>query len=233
VLILVFGEKSPIFSGGGEESMEQQHMIARILRALSGKTQEQVAEELGVDASLIAQFERGKALPSQEHLDGLARSAKLTVPDAEMILRLFDMLREPPLRRSEHLDEAVERLQELAGVVIKAAYVQLLGVPIPGGPPKPEEHKRAKELFQELEGLSQEERLVVVQSIEEYQTWVLLERVCLAVDREAPRNEEKALEWIEVAREIAAHIEGSEEWRKCVKAYAAQHAAKVPKSLPS
>lgn len=212
---------------------EDQNMMARILRALSNKTQEQIAEELGVDASLIAQFELGKALPNQDHLVGLAKSAGLTLEGARLILRLFDTLRDPSLRRSESLDEAVERLRELAGAIIKAAYAQMLGTPIPGGPPELKERERAEELFEELEARSQEERLVVVQSVEECQTWLLLDRVCVAVVQEAPRNTEKAAEWVEVAREIAAHIKGPEEWRKSLRKFVAQHAAMVPRSLPS
>jgi len=212
---------------------EDQNMMARILRALSGKTQEQIAEELGVDASLIAQFELGRALPSQDHLDGMAKSAGLTTEGSRLILRLFDTLRDPSLRRSESLDEAVNRLKDLAGAIIKAAYEQLLGTPLPGGLPEPKERQRAKELFQDLEGRSQEERLAVVQSVEECQTWILLDLVCQAVAQEAPRNTEKAAEWVEVAREIVVNIEGPEEWRKGLRKFVAQHAAMVPRSLPS
>lgn len=213
--------------------MRQEHMIARLLRALSGKTQEQIGEELGVGSSLIAQFERGKVLPSREHLERLAKSIGLTVPDAETILRLFHALREPRFRQSESIGETVERLQELAGALTKAAYLQMLGVPMPGGAPEPGARQRAEELFQELEALSQEERLAVVQSVEECQSWPLLERVCLAVDEEAPRNVASATAWVEVAQEIAACIQGPEEWRKRLKRYAAEHATKVPGCLPS
>lgn len=213
--------------------MRREHIIVRVLRALSGKTQEQVAEDLGVDPSLIAQFELGKVLPSLEHLEKLAKGVGLTVPDAEYILCLFDALRAPRFRRGQSIRETVEGLQEVVAALAKATYLQMLGVPIPDGPPEPEARQRAEELFQELEALSQEERLAVVQSVDECQSWALLERVCLAVDHEAPRNVEKAAAWVEVAREIAANIEGPEEWRKRVKQYAAEHAAKVPGGLPS
>ena len=213
--------------------MRQEHMIARLLRALSGKTQEEIGEEIGVGSSLIAQFERGKVLPSQEHLERLAKSIGLTVPDAETILRLFQALRDPRFRRGETVTDIVEGLREVTGALMNATYLQMLGVPMPGGPPEPGASQRAQELFQELEALSQEERLAVVQSVEECQSWLLLERVCLKVDQEASRNVESAAAWVEVAQEIAANIQGPEEWRRRVKAYAAEHAAKVPGCLPS
>lgn len=213
--------------------MRREHMIVRVLRALSGKTQEQVAEELGVDASLIAQFEAGKVLPSRDHMEELAKGVGLTAGDAETLLCVFDGLRDPRLRQGQSLKEIVEGLQGAVDALAKATYLQMLGMPIPGGPPGPEEHQRAEELFQELEGLSQEERMAVVQSVDECQSWALLERVCQAVDQEAPRDAEKAAAWVEVAREIAANMDGPDEWRRRVRRYAAERAVKVPGSLPS
>lgn len=207
-------------------------MIVRVLRAFSGKTQEQIAEELGVDSSLIAQFEAGKVLPSRDHLEELAKGVGLTAGDAETILCVFDGLRDPRFRRGRSFQEIVEGLRGAVDALAKATYLQMLGVPMPGGPPGPEEQRRAEELFQELAALSQEERLAVVQSVDECQSWALLERVCLAVDHEVARDLEKAAAWVAVAKEIAANIRGPREWRRRVRRYAAEHAAKVPGCLP-
>lgn len=116
---------------------------------------------------------------------------------------------------------------------MKAAYLQMLGMHMPDGPPGTEQRLRAQELFRELEALSQEERLVVVQAVQDCQSWAFLERVCQAVSQESSRRVEAAAEWVQVAREIAKHIEGPEEWRERVRHYVAEHAASVPRSLPS
>lgn len=213
--------------------MRREHMLVRVLRALSGKTQEQVAVDLDVDASLIAQFEAGKVLPSRAHLEELSKGIGLTLGNAESILHLFHGLRDPRLRRGQSLRETVDGLREAAAALAKATYLQLLGVPIPGGPPSPEERQRAEELFQELEALSQEERLAVVQEVDECRTWSLLDRVCQEVDLEAPRNAENAEAWVQVAQEIAANLDGPDEWRRRIRKYVAEHAAKVPGCLPS
>ncbi len=213
--------------------MKQEHVIARLLRALSGKTQEQTAEDLGVDSSFIAQVELGKVLPGQDHLEKLAAGIGLTVPDAEIILRLFQALRDPRFRQGETIRDIVEGLQGVAGSLMKAAYLQLLGIPLPDGVPGVEQRQRAQELFQELEALSQEERLVVVQAVSDCQSWAFLERVCQAVKQESSRRVEVAKEWLQVAREVAKLIEGPEEWRKRVREFVAEHAAGVPRCLPS
>lgn len=213
--------------------MKLEHMLVRLLRALSGKTQGEVGKELCVDSSLIAQFERGRVVPSEEHLDLLAQGAGLTVADAVIILKLFEVLREPRFRKSEALEVVVERVREIAEALTRGAYQQLLGARLPDGLPSLTERERAQELFQELEGLSQAERLAVVQEVDECHTWVLLQTVCRAVDHEAARDMGKAAEWVEVAQEVAAHIEGPEEWCKRLRKYAARYAARVPGSLPS
>jgi transcriptional regulator with XRE-family HTH domain len=216
-----------------ETCMRLEHMLVRLLRALSGNTQGQAGKELGVDSSLIAQFERGRVVPSEEHLEMLAQGAGLTVEDAIAILNLFEVLREPRFRKTEALEVVVERVKEIAEALTRGAYQQLLGVRLPNGLPSLNERQRAQELFQELEGLSQTGRLAVVQEVDECHTWALLQTVCRAVDHEAARNMEKAAEWVEVAGEIAAHIEGPEEWRKRLRKYVARYAARVPGSLPS
>jgi tetratricopeptide (TPR) repeat protein/DNA-binding XRE family transcriptional regulator len=73
--------------------MRREHYLARLLRALSGMTQDQTAAAIGVHPSLIAQFELGDVFPGRGHLARLARSTALTREDAEEILDLADTLR--------------------------------------------------------------------------------------------------------------------------------------------
>jgi len=55
----------------------------------------------------------------------------------------------------------------------------------------------------------------------------LCERVCEASIREASRNVERAAAWAHLAREIAARVQGPEEWCSRVQGYAAAHVANV------
>jgi transcriptional regulator with XRE-family HTH domain len=216
--------------------MRQEHVIARLLRAVSGKTQEQIAEEIGVHPSLIAQFELGKVLPSLGHLERMAKSAGITLGEAEGMLRLFETLQRPRSRRGDDIDQLLAGMQEEMQTMMKVVYQRMLGMPIPGGPPRREDRKQADELFRELEKLPQEDRLAVVQSVREFQSWIMLERVCVEVeywDIRHPDTEEGWEAWVQVAHEIAAHIEGPEEWRDRVQQYAREQAVKMRRSPSS
>ncbi len=45
--------------------MRREQVLARLLRAVSGKTQEQFGEATGIHTSLVAQFELGRAVPAR------------------------------------------------------------------------------------------------------------------------------------------------------------------------
>ena len=92
--------------------MRRKNVQARLLRALSGKTQEQTAEEIGVTAALIAQIELDRVEPGAETLAGLAGTADLTVADAEEILRLAETLRRSRRWRGESADAVLHELAE-------------------------------------------------------------------------------------------------------------------------
>src|SRR3954453_6503044 len=89
--------------------MRREHMMARMLCALSGKTQARFGDEIGIESSLLALFETGKLAPSRDHLERMAAAVGLTVSQTEELLRFADTLRRPRRRRGggEHslLDE--------------------------------------------------------------------------------------------------------------------------------
>src|SRR5436309_14571286 len=61
-----------------EGRMRREHITARLLRAISGMTQQRFGEEAGIDPSVIADFELGSALPSRDHLERMAAAMGLT-----------------------------------------------------------------------------------------------------------------------------------------------------------
>jgi tetratricopeptide (TPR) repeat protein len=99
--------------------------------------------------------------------------------------------------------------------------------PSPDGYPEPHDlipaHRRAEELFSRLAGLSEEMRLTVVRMAEEYQTWYLCERVCLASVQALSRDVESAASWARLAQEIAERVAGPEEFRNRIQGYALGH----------
>jgi len=205
--------------------MRREHRLARLLRALSGKTQEQLAEETGVHRSVIAEIELGGILPSRDHLKAMAESAGISLPDAERILYLYETLRTSRQRWGRDAGQLFDRMTDKLRSQAGAAYQRLLTLSLPEGPTAAGVIERAEELFSRLAGLSEEMRLAVVQVAEEYQTWYLCERVCLASVQELSRDVESAASWARLAQEIAERVPGPEEFRYRVQGYALGHVA--------
>src|SRR5207245_836775 len=65
--------------------MRREHLKARLLRAVSGKTQVRLAKEIDLPSSRLAQIEAGDLLPRRQELERMARNESLTVDDADEI----------------------------------------------------------------------------------------------------------------------------------------------------
>jgi transcriptional regulator with XRE-family HTH domain len=205
--------------------MNRENLKARLCRAISGKTQEQMGEEIDVHPTLITQIELGKVLPKPHQIAGLARGAGLTVADAEEILCLAETLQRSPRRQGRTAEDLFADLAERLRSHTRATYRRLLTLPLPDRPPRAEDRQRAAELFKRLEDLSPEARLAVVRVAEEYQSWALCELVCHTSQREASRDVEGAAAWARLGQEIAERVRGPEGWRKRVQGFAAAHVA--------
>ena len=207
--------------------MRREQILARLLRAVSGKTQEQFGEATAICTSVVARFELGQSVPRAEHLERMAKAVELTVSTAEEVLRFMDTLRGPRKRRGAGAKPLLDEIAAGVRSEVETAYRRLLALPSPDAARPDEDRQRAAELFGPLEGLPPEARLAVLQVIEEGRSWALCERVCDASVREASRRVERAAGWAHLARQIAERVEGSEEWRNRVRGYAAAHVANV------
>ncbi len=211
--------------------MRRENLKARLLRAVSGKTQEQLSEEIGDQPGLIAQIEQGKVAARHDYLERLAASDGLTAADAEELLCLTETLRASRRRRGQSVEDLLEGLAEDFRSQTRASYERLLTLPLPVSDPRAEDRVRAAELFGRLEGLTPKERLAVVRLEEEFQTWALCERVCHASEREASRVVEHASAWGGLAVEIAALVRGPEGFSRRVQGYADGHGANIQRVL--
>jgi transcriptional regulator with XRE-family HTH domain len=132
--------------------MRREHIMARLLRALSGKTQQRFGEEAGIDPSVIADFELGNAFPSRDHLERMAALVGLTVASTEEILRLFGTLRRPRQRRGEGAKPILDGIVEGVRSEVEDAYRRLLTLPLPDALSRKEEQGWNGGRFQGLEG---------------------------------------------------------------------------------
>jgi tetratricopeptide (TPR) repeat protein len=201
--------------------------MARILRALSSKTQAQFGDETGIEPSLVALFEVGKAVPRRDQLDRMAAAVGLTSSHTEELLRFVETLRRPRQRRGAGAGDLLERIEHGVRTEVNDAYRRLLSLRLPDAVLQVEGRQRAAELFDRLEGLPEETRLAVIQVTEECWSWALCERVCEASCREASRDVRMAAAWAHLARQIAERVRGSEAWRNRIQGYAAAHLANV------
>jgi transcriptional regulator with XRE-family HTH domain len=201
--------------------------MARLLRAISGKSQEQLGKETGIHPSVVAQIELGRVVPSRQNLERMASVVELTGAKAEEVLRFLETLRRPRSRQGADVEVLLDGIVQGIRAALDQSYRRLLALRLPDGIPDEWDRERASELFGRLEGLPQEARVAVVQVAEEFQNWALCERVCDASEREASRSLERAMEWAQLARQIAGSVRGSEEWRSRVRGYAAAHFANV------
>lgn len=106
--------------------MRREQVMARLLRAISGKTQQRFGEETGIDPSVIADFELGQALPGREHLERMAAAVGLTVAATEEALRFLDTLRRPRQRRGADARPLLEGIVDGVRSEVEDAYRRLL-----------------------------------------------------------------------------------------------------------
>ncbi len=201
-------------------------MIARLLRALSGKSQEQLGKEVGVSPSLIAQFETGKVLPSREHLELLAEGAGLTLREAQDVLSLCEALRRSHRRRGgRSAEDLFQALAEDVRAHAESVYRRVLTLPLPVSHPRAEDRQRAEALGPRLKDLPPELSSAMVQIAEEFQSWALCEWLCVESVREASRHWQGSAGLARLAGEIAERVSGPEGWRNRLRGYSAAHAA--------
>ncbi len=205
--------------------MKRENLLARLLRALSGKSQERIAQDLGIHPSLVSQIETGQP-PTRDYLERLAQAAGITLAQGWEILSRYEaFVRSRRKGRSAEilLDDLAEGVRSNA----EATYQRLLALPLPATLPTASDRLRGDELWGRLTSLSEEARLAVVEVAEDFQNWALCERICDESLEEASRDLERAAGLARLAREVAERVPGPEDWRNRVRGYAAAHVANV------
>lgn len=203
--------------------MKREILMARLLRALSGKSQERMGEEVGIHPSLLAHYEAGKGVPGRAYLEKLARGAGITADDASQVLDLYESLRQARRRAPEDAEKPLWRLVEEIRAQAESAYRRILALPLPLSPPTAADRQKGEELWNRLADLSPDGKLAVVRLAGEFQTWALCERLCAESERDAGR----ALELARLAQEVAERVPGPRAWRSRLRGYAAAYAARA------
>lgn len=192
------------------EPLKPEHLKARLIRALSGLSREQMSEETGIPPSLIGQFEQGQVLPGEEHLARMARCSGFEGADADELMRHFQTQRRTWIRRGGGAGAILENLVQRLRFHCTGAFERLLKLSVPVRPPAPGDRRQAEEQFLNLKRLSLRSKLAAVSLIEEYQNRALAERCREESERQASSNPRRAEAWAQVALKIAQAIPGRE-----------------------
>lgn len=201
--------------------MKRENRLARLFRAVTDKTQQDLAGELGIGKGALTQIEAGTLKPSSKLLDKIAESAGITVDQGDELLQLYDTQSRARQRSGRDPEALFAGLGEPLRTRAHRAFQRLLTLRLPDTTPQAEDRIPAKELFANLEELTPDQRIAVVRIATEYQTWTVCE---LAVE-ESLSGEGEA--WAELAVEISEYVGGTKEWQNRVRGYALAAKAKA------
>jgi transcriptional regulator with XRE-family HTH domain len=184
--------------------MRRENLMARMLRALAGQTQEQAAKALDTDPSLIAQIELDEVAPSPEQLEKLARQAGLTVAGAEELLAHYDALCRSSRWRGQGLEEALETMNATMRDHLTRAYEELEALWDAEEAAEEAERQRAEELWARLENYPEATQMELVEVADEYQNKALADKIFSLYVQELARDPERAASLKRVYEKVQA-----------------------------
>lgn len=203
--------------------MERNNLMARLFRAISGKTQKQFAEACGLHAVTIANIELGEEKPRAQNLEDMASIVGLEPRDGAELLRLCQTLQRQRLRQGPDVDGLFVDLGETLRSRADRLLDRLLRLPLPGERPSPADRLQARERMAVLRTLDEPTRLLLVQIDEDYQTWALCAEAAETARKSQDRREARA--WAGLSVEVAKRVRGTEAWRNRVQGLALAHEA--------
>jgi transcriptional regulator with XRE-family HTH domain len=205
--------------------MERNNLIARLLRAGSGQSQQQIADSTGLHPITVSNIERGDDRPGAQTLELIAAKVGLSAGDGEEILRLYETLQGQRLRQGRDVDDLLAGLVENLRNRSQRLMERLRRLPHPGEAPSPDDRRTATERMAVLRTLDEPTRLLLVKVDEDFQTWALAEQAAQASAAADDLREARA--WARLAVEIARTIRGSDAWRNRVQGFTLTQEARV------
>jgi hypothetical protein len=202
----------------------------RMLRALSGHSQEEFERETQVDN--IAGMENGLRPPSASQIARMCSSVDLAPEDIETVLQSYEACvvrnrgeADPPapLRRAE-----LERADSMTAILDDfEARIQANEKERPArlAADLAVERERARASWERVKGLGFDEIVLVARSAREYQTWALVELICNESVRMVSSSAERARDLAGLAVEIAGRVRLSPGWHRRILGFAKAHLA--------
>jgi transcriptional regulator with XRE-family HTH domain len=204
----------------------------RMLRALSGLSQEEFERETQVDN--IAGMESGLRHPTAAQIARMCDSLNITPEGCETLFQDY----EARAAKGGGASAGVEPLRVPGGApsiaaILEEAEARISQAGEERAATRTAEREQARGPWERLKALgSFDEMVLVARSAKELQTWAVVELICEESARAAASAEstEHARNLAELAVEIAGRIRASEGWRQRVRGFAMAHLANALKS---
>ncbi|HKI02941.1 MAG TPA: helix-turn-helix transcriptional regulator [Thermoanaerobaculia bacterium] len=201
-------------------------VLVRLLRGLRGWDQAELAAAAGMDTSSVCHYETGFTVPPRRTVERLAATVDLPMSfvDACLLPALEAACgMAVPSADLEKGEAGVERV--LTGTIRSALAAFLATLEERetwerAGPPVEEDRQQALDAWSRLEPCTTQERLFLVETCREFQTWALSERLCHASEEAASDRADRALELAGLACRVAELALGEEAWRSRLQGYA-------------
>jgi transcriptional regulator with XRE-family HTH domain len=211
-----------------------------LLRWLAGGwTQEKLAAESGVAESAISRYERGLQVPLPRSMERLCEGAKVPYAVVEGVLRpaLRQVLaarvgageddsssRSAAAWTDELLRALAAILRPLLGHVVEEVLAKACGPWRIDRAPTAHERRNAPDLWDVLRDSTAKDRRLLLEDTREYRGWAVCEAACEGSLKAAPDSAARALEYAELAVEIARlPAEENAMFRRRLEGYAEAH----------
>ncbi|HEX5715101.1 MAG TPA: helix-turn-helix transcriptional regulator [Thermoanaerobaculia bacterium] len=209
------------------EAMNRDCIKIRLFRAASGKTQEKLAQDMGSDASSLAQWELGLHVPATEQVKRAAEAAGLTLEWADEVLDVIERHGRKRLRPGQGADDIFAEVGKTADTSASQVVQRLLSLPPRPAPPRHEDRLQARAQLPRLAKLTPAERAAVVRLGRDYQAWALCIEAGEASAEAVSKSTQEGTLLAEMAEELASLIEGLPGWPEAVKSHAVAYRANV------
>ena len=206
-----------------------------LLRSLCYWDQGELAQAARIAPSQISIYDRGERAIPRDVLERIAEAAGFPVPLLDPLLRSLRSFRAAAGGRSRPegklFDEMYAGMVEILGEGIKTAVSAIRQdeedfrrrdlLPCAG------DRQEAEELWQSMIPMTPAQRNVLVDEVDDFQSWALCERVAAESRTVAASDPRQALELAELALRIAGVAPGTETWRRRLQGYAWAHVSQA------
>jgi tetratricopeptide (TPR) repeat protein/transcriptional regulator with XRE-family HTH domain len=217
-------------------------LVLATLRKRRGWTGRELEAAGGLPARSISLYEVGKRRLTRERLETLVRAMGFGVEEIDSLLLNFDPAAEAPeAAPASPVDPTAEEARQgrqlssqLGRVAADLAWNHLLKRL--RARRARQDRQRAAGLWARLKRVTPGQRLLLVESAQEFQLWALAERLCEESAEAASDRADRALELARLAHRVAELAkEGGDAWRSRLEGYAlafVANAQRVGGTLP-